>query len=95
MRIEDVPRGTADRGFCEYDGETCYKGSIVSSTGDRPQVDSMQFDCGYLPPYFVTDPERMEVIFESVYVLIHEKKISSRICSRYLSRSQRLASHCS
>ena len=38
----------------------------------------MQFDCGYLSPYFVTDPERMEVAFENVYVLIHEKKISSK-----------------
>jgi chaperonin GroEL len=38
----------------------------------------MQFHCGYLSPYFVTDPERMEVAFENVYVLIHEKKISSK-----------------
>jgi len=38
----------------------------------------MQFDCGYLSPYFVTAPERMEVAFENVYILIHEKKISSR-----------------
>jgi len=38
----------------------------------------MQFHCGYLSPYFVTDPERMEVAFENVYILIHEKKISSK-----------------
>lgn len=38
----------------------------------------VQFDCGYLSPYFITDPERMEVAFENVYILIHEKKISSR-----------------
>ncbi len=37
----------------------------------------MQFDRGYLSPYFVTDPERMEVVLENPLVLIHEKKISS------------------
>ena len=40
-------------------------------------VDGMQFDRGYLSPYFVTDPERMEAVLEDPYVLIHENKISN------------------
>ncbi|MCM8801627.1 MAG: chaperonin GroEL, partial [Candidatus Omnitrophica bacterium] len=40
-------------------------------------VEGMQFDQGYLSPYFVTDPERMECILEEPYILIYEKKISS------------------
>ncbi len=40
-------------------------------------VEGMQFDRGYLSPYFVTDPERMETVLEDPYILIHEKKISN------------------
>jgi chaperonin GroEL len=40
-------------------------------------VEGMQFDRGYLSPYFVTDPERMEVALENAYILLNEKKISS------------------
>jgi chaperonin GroEL len=40
-------------------------------------VEGMQFDRGYLSPYFVSDPERMEVVLENPVILIHEKKISS------------------
>jgi chaperonin GroEL len=40
-------------------------------------VEGMQFDRGYLSPYFVTDAERMEVVLEDPYILIHEKKISN------------------
>src|SRR5439155_7502153 len=40
-------------------------------------VEGMQFDRGYLSAYFVTDPERMEVVLENPAILIHEKKISS------------------
>ncbi len=40
-------------------------------------VDGMQFDRGYLSPYFISDPDRMEVVLEDPYILIHEKKISN------------------
>ena len=54
-------------------------GSIVPrSAGDMPLGGFAQFDSGYLSPYFVTDPERMEVAFENAYILVHEKHIGSK-----------------
>src|SRR5438093_9589646 len=46
-------------------------------TTELATVDGMQFDRGYLSPYFVTDPERMECVLEDPYILIHDKKISN------------------
>jgi chaperonin GroEL (HSP60 family) len=50
---------------------------IPSITGDKPQIGDIQFDGGYLSPHFITDPERMEVAFDDVYILVQEGTISS------------------
>ena len=51
---------------------------VPGCVSDKPQGRFMQFDSGYLSPYFVTDPERMEVAFGNAYILIHEKQIDSK-----------------
>jgi chaperonin GroEL len=58
------------------DGVITVEESKTMST-ELETVEGMQFDRGYLSPYFVSDPERMEAILEDPYILIHEKKISN------------------
>ena len=67
-----------DRILARVEEEAAGRGGSRFSPGDKPRVGRLQFVGGYLSPYFVTDPERMEVDFEDAYVLIHEKKISSK-----------------
>jgi chaperonin GroEL len=58
------------------DGVITVEESKTMST-ELQTVDGMQFDRGYLSPYFITDPDRMEVVLEEPYILINEKKISN------------------
>jgi len=58
------------------DGVITIEESKTMHTG-LETVDGMQFDRGYLSPYFVTDAERLEVVLEEPYILIYEKKISA------------------
>ena len=61
------------------DGCGTSEGSIIArNSSNKQQTDGMQFGCGYLSPFFITDLERMEVVFENAYIFIHEGKISSR-----------------
>ena len=58
------------------DGVIAVEESKTMST-ELDTVEGMQFDRGYLSPYFITDPDRMEAVLEDPYILIHEKKISN------------------
>src|ERR1700743_2845118 len=58
------------------DGVITVEESRTMST-ELQTVDGMQFDRGYLSPYFISDPDRMECVLEDPYILIHEKKISN------------------
>jgi chaperonin GroEL len=58
------------------DGVITVEESKTMST-ELNTVEGMQFDRGYLSPYFITDPDRMECVLEDPYILIHEKKISN------------------
>ncbi|MCU1337455.1 MAG: chaperonin GroEL [Bryobacterales bacterium] len=58
------------------DGVITVEESKTMST-ELQTVEGMQFDRGYLSPYFITDPDRMECVLEDPYILIHEKKISN------------------
>src|SRR3954451_3216410 len=58
------------------DGVITVEESKTMST-ELQTVDGMQFDRGYLSPYFISDPDRMECVLEDPYILIHEKKVSN------------------
>jgi chaperonin GroEL (HSP60 family) len=64
--------------YAEGSGAT--PGWSVGSSGakEQPPFGGMQLDCGYLSPFFITDPERMEVVFENVYILAYPGKINSK-----------------
>src|SRR6266496_1464027 len=67
----------------KFGGPTITKDGVITveesktMTTELATVDGMQFDRGYLSPYFVSDPERMECVLEDPYILIHDKKISN------------------
>ena len=67
-----------DHSLARLEEAGAFRDEGIVSLSDKRHAGRLHFDCGYLSPYFVTDPERMEVAFENVYILISEKKISSR-----------------
>ena len=64
--VDDRVLARVEEGAVERDGTI-----LQHSASNKSQVGCLQFGCGYLSPYFVTDPERMEVDFEDAYVIIH------------------------
>jgi chaperonin GroEL len=62
--------------YAEGSGAIPERSISSSRASEQPQFGVMQFDCGYLSPFFITDPERMEVAFENAYILVHQGKIS-------------------
>ena len=83
------------RDHCRRDGQSGKDGTITVEEAESIEtsldvVEGMQFDKGYLSPYFVTNAESMEAVLDSPYVLIHEKKYrASRTCSRSSRKSRR------
>jgi chaperonin GroEL len=70
----------SDRILADVEDASALRDSAIPPSGasDELQIDGLQFDCGYLSPYFITDPEHMEAAFENVYILVYEGTISSR-----------------
>jgi chaperonin GroEL len=70
----------SDRILAHVEDASAVRDSTILPSGasDELQIDGVEFDSGYLSPYFITDPERMEVAFENAYILVHEGTITSR-----------------
>ena len=70
----------SDRILAHLEDASAVRDSTIlpSGTSDELQINGVEFESGYLSPYFITDPEHMEVAFENVYILVHEGTISSR-----------------
>jgi hypothetical protein len=81
--------------YAEGSGAIPERSISSSRASEQPQFGAMQFDCGYLSPFFITDPERMEVAFVNAYILVHQGRISfKKDLLPFLSRSRRIASPC-
>jgi chaperonin GroEL len=78
MTAKLATRGDYILAHAEAVGAIHYGSAIASAASEKPQAGSVQFGCGYLSPYFITDPERMEVTFENAYILLHEEKLNSK-----------------